>query len=168
MRSEKGITIVSLVITVVVLTIIVGITLVSGIDPNEDLEKMKSTVLKSELAQVQQIVLETYIKYKQTDNTNLLIGSCKDNYDVKEQIILYISAYGNYSELENMKQYVLDHITNTNKIESYYEINSDNLEELGISGSNEKYLINYYTGEVLNISTIVINGELLYKGAINE
>lgn len=166
MRNERGITIVSLVITVVVLTIIVGITLVSGIDPNEDLEKMKSSVLKSELAQVQQIVLETYIKYKQTDNTNLLIGTYQSSSTVYIYSLGFEKKYGSYEEFTTLRNNVQNAISYS--ISYYYTINSDDLEKLGISGSNESYLVNYYTGEVINMSTVVINGEVLYMGAINE
>ena len=46
----------------------------------------------------------------------------------------------------------------------YYKIDSEILEKLGITGSEQQYIINYSTGEVFNYKTKkTSNGELLYK-----
>ena len=56
MKNEKGITLVTLVITIVVLAIIASITITRGIDAKKNVKDTKSAVLEAEITQVQQIV----------------------------------------------------------------------------------------------------------------
>lgn len=156
MKSENGITLITLVITIIVLAIITSITMVGGIDAKKNAKDTKSAVLKSELSQVQQIVLETDIKYKQTKNSNILLGE-KITYNEAKKELQNISASLNLK--------VEDYDTNSNEdVEQfYYKINSTILEKLGIYGSEQEYIINYSTGEVMNYKTKKTNNdEILY------
>lgn len=157
MKNEKGITLVTLVITIVVLSIITSITIASGLDAKKNTKDTKSAVLKSELAQVQQIVLETDIKYKQTKNSNTLLG----------EKITFNEAKTTLREISNslsLRGEDYDSSLNEDIEIYYYKIDPELLEQLGIKGSEQQYIINYSTGEVLNYYTkTTSNGEVLYK-----
>ena len=157
MKNEKGITLVTLVITIVVLAIIASITITGGIDAKKNVKDTKSAVLKSEIAQVQQIVLETDIKYKQTKNSNILLGE-KITFNEAKTALQEIS--GSLS----LRGENYDDVSNGDIEIYYYKIDSELLEQLGITGSEQKYIINYSTGEVFNYQTkTTSNGDLLYK-----
>ena len=73
-KNQSGITLLALTITIIVLLIItaVGIGASAGIKGN--IKKSKDNVAMSELSEVQQAVLEIYIKYNQTKNSENLKG----------------------------------------------------------------------------------------------
>lgn len=157
MKNEKGIILVTLVITIVVLAIIASITITRGIDAKKNVKDTKSAVLEAEITQVQQIVLETDIKYKQTKNSNILLGEKITFNEAKtslQEISSSLSLRGeNYDDTSNQDDEIY-----------YYKIDSEILEKLGITGSEQQYIINYSTGEVFNYKTkTTSNGELLYK-----
>lgn len=157
MKNEKGITLVTLVITIVVLAIIASITITGGIDAKKNVKDTKSAVLKSEIAQVQQIVLETDIKYKQTKNSNILLGEKITFNEAK-------TALQEISSSLSLKGENYDDVSNGDIEIYYYKIDSETLEKLGITGSEQQYIVNYSTGEVFNYKTkTTSNGELLYK-----
>ena len=70
-KSEKGITIISLIITIIVLTIIAGVVIYMGITGAKEVNDSK---LNTELQMVQHAVLEQYAKYKTTRDNAYLIG----------------------------------------------------------------------------------------------
>lgn len=157
MKNEKGITLVTLVITIVVLAIIASITITGGINAKKNVKDTKSAVLEAEITQVQQIVLETDMKYKQTKNSNILLGKKITFNEAKtslQEISSSLSLRGeNYDDTSNQDDEIY-----------YYKIDSEILEKLGITGSEQQYIINYSTGEVFNYKTkTTSNGGLLYK-----
>ena len=71
-KNQRGVTVVSLVITVIVLMILAGIGIKVGTD---QITKTKDATLTSELTMVQHAILEQYTKYKTTKNANYLLGN---------------------------------------------------------------------------------------------
>lgn len=143
--NNKGITLIALVITIVVLLILASIGIggaITGVD--ESTEQTQ----KSELKMVQHAVLQRYTKYSLANDTKMLVG--KKIESVSE---LYSEvSWKNKENYENLKDE-----------EKYYELNSDNLKELGITNEKDTYIVNYKTGEVFN-NTIkkTKSGYLLY------
>lgn len=136
MRKNNGITLIALVITIVVMAILISIAVIStkgkgGVD-----KEAKDNKKIFELQEVEQAVLETYIKYKQTGNVEYLIGIPCTQSDIKT----------NAGEL---KSFLKD-----STYSNYYLLNDlEDLEKIGIKNATDFYIVNYETGEVLNYTT---------------
>ena len=147
MKKNNGITLIALIITIVVTTILISVNVISIKGPKGVSKEVKNNSKIFELQEVQQAVLETYLKYKQTDNEEYLIGiqcddSDIDNYAGEQKGLLKDSTYSNY--------YVLN--------------SEESLEKIGIKSANDYYIVNYKTGEVLNYTTKKISdGTVLYS-----
>ena len=71
-RNNRGITLIALTITIIVLLIIAAVTIGGG---NESIKMSKSNKLLAELDMVQHACLERYAEYKLTKNSRLLVGN---------------------------------------------------------------------------------------------
>lgn len=90
MRNNKGITIVTLVITIVILLIIAGVSVEIG---NISVTAYKDNILESEAKEVQSVAISQYQKYLAVKDKSILLGKkCDEN--------------GN--ETENGEYYLLD------------------------------------------------------------
>ena len=152
-KSQKGITLVALVITIIVLIILAGITIGKIAGNKGDVNQTKNAVALSELSKIQQAVMETYVKYKQLNNSSLLIGTAIDNTEA--QTMLTEVKPG-----ESLKA------NDSNEIEyKYYSLTKQDLTTLGLKNiqNDNEYIVNYATGEVFNITQKqTINNEALY------
>ena len=148
-RNEKGVTIVALIVTIIVLLIIAGITIGNGM---EGAEVAVDNKLLTELNMVQHAVLQRYTKVSLTKQ------------DVPGD---KIESYSNIvvEELKNeikLKIAETDY-TNLDKYEYYYKLNSEHLKDLGVTNTTDTYIVNYSTGEVINeTQKKTKSGELLY------
>ena len=96
------------------------------------------------------------IKYKQTKNSNILLGEKITYNEAKKEL-------QNISSSLNLKGEDYDTNLNEDVEQFYYKIDSITLEKLGISESEQQYIINYSTGEVMNYKTKTTNNnEILY------
>lgn len=150
MKNNKGITLIALIITIVVLSILSSIVIISVKEKNGIQKEAKDSKKLLELQEVQQAVLETYIKYKQTENTDYLIGiQCNSKSDIntyagEEAKILKDSEYTNYYILKD----------------------EEDFKKIGIDRVSDFYIVNYTTGEVLNYTTLKnYDGKVLYTSA---
>ena len=167
-RKNKGITIIALTITIILLLIISSITISIGINSLKD---SKENLKISELNMVQQAVLENYTKYKTTNNDIYILGKEKNRIQVA------------YSDMQNLINEINNKITTGENIELkvadytsgaldisiyYYELSTEDLEEMGISNTEETYIVNFSTGEVINKTLQVTgNGKPLYTYSID-
>ena len=71
-KSQNGITLIALVVTIIVLMILAGIGIGELSNNNEDVAQTKNTIALSELSKVQQAVIENYLKYVQLKNDSVL------------------------------------------------------------------------------------------------
>lgn len=134
-KSEKGVTIVALVITVVVLLILVTASINFGLNGISSVEDSKLT---AEVEMVGHAILEQYTKYKTTKDTSYLVGTKITDEEAKK----YASELG--VELVNIPS------SYTNK--EYRLLNKEALETIGIQDSDYEYIINYISGEVMNVT----------------
>lgn len=161
-RNNKGITLIALVITIVVLLIIASITIVGGIEGADTAAENK---LLSELDMVQHAVLQRYIKVQMTkedvpgqimneiDDVNRTVNLINETLEDGNKISLKINEY----------------TTNNDKYQYYYELTPDTLKDLGITNAQDTYIVNYSTGEVINKTTPQTkSGEPLYICAKTE
>lgn len=152
-KSQKGITLVALVITIIVLIILSGITIGKIAGNKGNINQTKNAVALSELSKVQQAVMETYVKYKQLNNSSILIGTVIDSSNAQ-------SLLTEVKPGESLKA------NDSNEIEyKYYTLTKQDLITLGLENiqNDNEYIVNYSTGEVFNITQKqTINKEALY------
>lgn len=134
-KEEKGITIVSLVITVIVLLIISAVGVNMGIN---GINSVKDSKLSGELQMVQHAVLEQYTKYKTTRNSVYLVGT----KITKEETL----------DLANEMGVILVNIPDTYSNKDYYKLDKKALEQIGVEDATDEYVVNYISGEVMNIT----------------
>lgn len=135
LKNCKGITIVSLVVTVVVLLIVTMVSINFGITGINETNDAKLT---SELQMVQHAILEQYTKYKTTKDTVYLVGNKITDAEV--------------NQIANELGIVLVDIPDTYSNQDYYRLDKASLTAIGIQDSSDEYIINYISGEVINIT----------------
>lgn len=166
MKNEKGITLVSLVVTVLVLGILAGMAIVST---TKTVKNVKDNNLTTELGLVRQAVTEQYGKAMAVGQTKTLPSEVQvsfwvgekitDFYDINLPEQLSIITNDDVTEFYNMAsnyscQYQEDY---------YYRLTPENLEQLGLKDAESTFVVNYSTAEVYN-ETEQVNSlsELLY------
>lgn len=153
-KSQKGITLMALVVTIIILLIIAGIGIGEIAGNAGDINQTEDAMVLSELKKVQQAVLETYIKYKQLENDKVLIGTRVD-YNVAQEELRKIKS-GEILKA-NSDQSIVEY--------RYFKLNKNNLNSLGLDNihNNDEYIVNYSTGEVFNITQKkTAKGDILY------
>ena len=141
MKNQKGVTLISLVITIVVLLIIVSISTYTGL---ENAKETKESARVVELQLVQQAVMQKYTKYNLTGDEHILQGV----------------AYTDFVELNSLIAEIQEKIGVTIELKddsanNYYLLDKTSLAELGITNTEDEYIVNYTTGEVLNKTKLV-------------
>jgi len=150
-KNQKGVTIVSLVITVIVLMIVAGIGVKVGTD---QITKTKDNTVVSELSMVQHAILEQYTKYKTTKNANYLVGNMVSGEELNSITstlgVTLVTVPSSYLEKER----------------AYYKLDKASLLEIGIKNTDDEYVVNYISGEVMNITKKATSeGNALYVRA---
>ena len=134
-NTEKGITVVALAVMILILSLISGVGLYLG---KEAITQTKDSKLSAELNMVQHAVLEQYTKYKTTRDVDNLVGQKIDKTEV-QAIATKIGV-------------TLVNIPTTYSNADYYKLNKQSLEKIGITNSEDEYIVNYVSGEVINIT----------------
>lgn len=164
MKNERGITLIALIITVIVLIIITGIFIGNVSDNKDSVDKSKKEVALYELHEIEQAILERDTKYKQTNVDANLLGtkiSWSDASNYLNAIVLKTSKPLNLLGLD------YDKLGNQPANIYYYKLNADDLEKLGLHNvkENSEYIVNYSTGEVWdNVKLATKDNEPLYFG----
>lgn len=144
-KEQDGITIISLVITVVVLIILSGIGIKIGTD---SIKSSKDGALASDLAMVQHAVLEQYTKYQTTKDITYLVG----NKVAKEEMI----------QIAKDLNITLANIPQNYSNKDYYRLDKASLLEIGIENTDDEYIVNYISGEVINMTQKTTSDTALY------
>lgn len=150
MKENKGITLISLIVTLIVMSIIAAITVTTIKKDNNTVKETKSSMKVYELQQIQQTIFENYIKYMQTKNEDYMVGTQCTSLAELTQFETELDITFKDTEGEGYKDY-------------YYLDSEEALKKLGITGTKDRYLVNYKTGEVLNYTAKKTStGEVLY------
>ena len=148
-KNSKGITMITLAITILVLLVLAFVGGTIGIN---NIRNTKDYKLSSELQMVQHAVLEQYTKYKTTKDATYLLGNKVSTSEVET--------------IANEIGVTLVTIPDTYSNKDYYRLDKASLTALGIKESTDEYIINYTSGEVINITFKTLsNGEPLYTRA---
>ena len=152
-NHEKGITLLALVITIVVLIILASITINIGKD---GIKESKENTMLSELGMVQNAILQRKTKADLTNETYPGETITEANINLEETI----------QEINDNRASGEEEISRKDSDDShYYFLSTENggLEELGITNSEDAYIVNYETGEVINYTTkLTGTGKPLY------
>lgn len=150
-RKNNGITIITLVITIIILLIIAGISITGTIKGKEETEQ--STQIY-ELNVIQHAILERYTKAQLTKEE--LPGTKIEKSEV-QSIIDEINTISN------------GNINLKGSESEYKRLTALDLEKLGVTEENDTYIVNYVTGEVINETKKVTElGTPLYIYAKSE
>lgn len=134
MKSNKGITLIALVITMIILLILGGISLTVG---NNMIEEAQDKKLTSELNMVQHAILEQYAKYQTTKDTSYIkVGNKMELTEVRN--------------IANSMGIELVNIPNNYSNKDYYKLDKLSLLKIGIENTEDEYIVNYISGEVIN------------------
>lgn len=153
-KNNKGITLIVLTITIIILLILASITIYSG---KESIKKAQLESLKTNMLLIKAKAKE-YVEqasFKNGVNKSEISEEAKNELKGKEA---------------NASDYSKQNIT-INGGEILYKLTSDNLKEMGLKdvklGSNEEYLVKYnikdVTVEVYNTSGYENNGTTVYS-----
>ena len=134
-KDNKGITLISLGLIILLLLIISSITIYTGINEIRNAEEIKEI---SELEMVSHAVFQRYTNYIKTNNNSFLIGQKLNNDEINQissqlgvSLVLIPSSY-------------------SEEIKAYYRLNPEDLKQIGINDSQDTYIVNYLTGEAIN------------------
>jgi len=129
-RKEKGITIVSLVVTIIVLLIIAGISIENS---TTGINEAKENKQIAELTIIQHAILERYTSSIYTKQA--LPGTTVEKSEVEAIIYEINETCGTDITLKGTE---------------YKRLSEQDLEKLGIEKEEYTYIVNYKTGEVIN------------------
>lgn len=157
MKNQKGITLISLVITIVVTLILASVGTYTGVN---NIKESRDSAVKTELQFVQQAVLQRYTKYKLTGDKTLLPGN----------------SYTNFTEINEILAKIKEKTAVTIELKdddanNYYLLDMNSLQALGITNTEDEYIVNYTTGEVINktrLSTLKSKEPLYIYGRSSE
>lgn len=152
-NNEKGITLLALVITIVVLIILASISINVG---KNVIKESKEDAMLSELGIVQNAILQRKTKANLTNEDYPGETITEANVNLGETI----------EEINDNRASSEEEISRKDSDDShYYFLSTENggLEELGITNSEDAYIVNYETGEVINYTTkLTGTGKPLY------
>ena len=162
MKNQKGITLMGLVITIILIIILASIGLGASVNMVDNVDRSQDAEALADLAKIQQAIFEVYTKYMQTKNESVLIGTKMSYNEAKavEQEFKNLENGENISLKQNT--YNLD---NAKPEECYYRLDKEQLIELGMNQvkDNAEYIVNYSTGEVFeNYYKKTETGTILY------
>lgn len=149
--KNKGITIITLIVTIAVIIILTSIFIATGLD---SLKEAKNTEIKNEIYQLKQAVVNRYTSYEKNDGDIALFGTLAENHDdidSFEDCMAKIKATLSSDEDDNLEK-KFERISG--EIARDYKkfvmvVDSEDRVKLGMENSSDNvYIVNYYTGSV--------------------
>ena len=141
MEEQNGITLITLVITIIVMIIITGVATYSGV---ESINSTKRMAFISELEMIQAKVNTIYEKRK----TSI------------EQKNYYDNLGSSINTLD--EGMILEPLGGTSK-EGFRYFSRDNLKQLDLANINQDVIINFDTREVISLTGFKIDNKMCYK-----
>lgn len=141
-RNNHGVSLITLVVTIVVIIILAGITIYYGL--NQNIDKTSEAMALNEIFEVSEAVAQRRLMKRLNESKYPAVGN----------------------ELTDSSAETVDGIEYGS---GWYLIDSNSSAALNLENINGKYLINYDTGEVVSVSPIYYQDHELYTAsAIRE
>lgn len=158
-ENNRGVTLIALAITIIVLLIISGITITAG---SNNAKKAKDNKILTEVVMVQNAVLQRKTK------AELING----HYPGQKLTEIGIDIDDVISKVNSEKadEYAMIEKKDSNE-SNYYLLSNENggIKELNIKNTEDEYIVNYVTGEVINYTKCVTEeGEPVYTYSIEN
>lgn len=135
MKNNKGISLMSLVITIILILIIASMSIYYGVSKNID--TATDTISYSEILDVSEAVSQRALMNRLNASLYPLIGTpLSDSNPIK--------------------------IQNTSYGDNWYRLEDENFSDLSLESVKNVYIVNYETNEVVSTSPIVYNGKTYY------
>ena len=148
-NNERGVTLIALAITIIVLLILASIAVYTE---KESITESKSNILLSEVNMVQHAALERYTK-EETFSTNNYPGTQK--YSTSQEILNDIGKLKDDGTLNDI-------ILNTSP-QNYYYLTPQDLSDLSITNTENSYIVNYKLGIAINVTNpVTTEGDAVY------
>lgn len=150
-KSNKGISLISLVIMIIVILILTAIFVSSGLDSVFEAKNSKNS---NEIAQLKTAVVNRFNSYLKNEDTVTLIGRlAKNTYTTEECVNKIISTLDFEKSTQEQKNLETSRITSniTRDFEDYVMIiESGDMSKLGLENYSKtnRYIVDYYTGAV--------------------
>lgn len=141
MKNEKGITLIALMITIIIMIIIAGVVTYSG---RESVDSAKKVAFISEMEMIQAKV-NTIYEERKTDQLK----------------VEYYDAIGREITSANAEQVSI--ALGETSAEGFRYFRPSDLEQLDLANINQEVLINYDTREVVSLTGTKIDGVMYYK-----
>lgn len=155
-KNEQAITLIALVITIVVMLILAGITINMGL---QGVDEAKDNKLISELGMVNHALLERKTKASLTHEE--YPGTPYTDFSEINTIIGEINSQNTESKTITLKD--------TENPENYYLLDKTALKQLGVTDTEDEYIVNYETGEVINkTQKVTPSGKALYMYSVDN
>ncbi|MBE5822088.1 MAG: hypothetical protein E7311_05855 [Clostridiales bacterium] len=145
--NKKGISLVALTITIIVMTIITATIVITGLDLNKTTDLIK---FEKSITLIEKTIRKEYIK----DN---IIGISLKNYELNsnnEQDEFNFTEEELNNILTEIKE-IYTTIEIDNEKEEYYLLNKEHLLKLGLNEIYEEYLVNYKYGYVFCLTPVI-------------
>lgn len=158
-ENNRGVTLIALAITIIVLLIISGITIIAG---SYNAEKAKDNKLLSEVMMVQNAVLQRKTKAELINGHYPGQKLTEIGIEIDEVISRINLEMATGNEPIQKKD---------NNKNNYYLLSNENggIKELNIKNAEDEYIVNYVTGEVINYTNCVTGlGEPVYVYSIEN
>lgn len=141
MGKESGITIIALVITIVLIIILTGVTIYSGISAYDEARKIG---FEDEMTIIQEKVNTEYINIK----------------NGKKQV----TDYGKSIEQAQGQKEIIDKVLNGKDVNNFRYLDENSIKyDLGIDGIKQKVVIDFNSRQVYSLIGVKYNGEMYYS-----
>lgn len=141
MKNEKGITLITLVITIIVMIIITGVVTYSGL---ESVDTAKKTTFISEMEMIQSKVNVIYEERK-----------------TSSEKIEYYNTIG--LDITLVSQDKRDIVLGETPEDGFMYFTPNELKKIDLDNINQEVIINYDTREVISLTGVSIDGIMYYK-----
>lgn len=145
MKKKEGISLISLVITIVIIIILASISIYNGL--RENLDETGNTMDYNEIFEVSDAIAQRALFNRLNSETYKLVGESGEFKTIVEQ-------NSGDERVEVNKTY--------STIDGWYLIDADSSKALNLEKVRRKYLVNYETGEVVSLVPIYYEGIKYY------
>lgn len=153
-KSEKGVTLLILVITIIIIFILLGVSVNTGYSA---LNNIRAGRVIANLNLIKIKVDDIYDDYQYNDDETLLVGVNDQTYTL-EQIVSSNEMNGIQSEFDDYNSIKTE--------ENWYEWNKNTLKSQGLDtkilDDGGKIFVNYETGEIIFTNGATMNNEEFY------
>lgn len=152
-KNNSGISLITLVITIIVMIILTSIFVSTGLN---SLNEAKDSEVKNEIYNLKQAVVTKFTSYQKNDENVTLIGTyAKSKWPDSSDCIDKVIPTLEYDEEDTPDDKIAKAERVSNSIKADYDeyvmiIKSEDMKKLGLDSVSEKnvYIVDYYMGAV--------------------